>query len=190
MIRSAVKQRAPPLLHLIGGHEQVATVVDNLYRKILADPRLAPFFAGIDMARQRSHMLRYLVAALDIDPFDAELLRRAHRRQVMASGLGDEEFDRIKALITETLSETNLGTEIVAEVGDIIESMRNDVLNRQPPASLQLFVRHHLAQPAIELQRRAVDRKQQQRKADVPAQERERIDAIAPLDTEVQPGEG
>ena len=48
----------------IGGMAAVGATVDELYARVLGDPKLAPFFEGLDMERQRSHMRTFIAAAL------------------------------------------------------------------------------------------------------------------------------
>lgn len=42
------------LFERLGGKGAVEAAVDVFYKKVLADPQLSPFFAGLDMARQRN----------------------------------------------------------------------------------------------------------------------------------------
>jgi hemoglobin len=48
----------------IGGSAAVAVAVDDLYERILADPELAPYFTGVEMRRQKTHMRAFITAAL------------------------------------------------------------------------------------------------------------------------------
>lgn len=53
------------LFDRLGGAAGVATVVEDMYRRILADPELAPFFAHTDMQRLRHMQYHFLASALD-----------------------------------------------------------------------------------------------------------------------------
>jgi truncated hemoglobin YjbI len=48
----------------IGGKPAVSAAVDGLYERLLADPVLAPYFAGTDMDRQKRHMRAFMAVAL------------------------------------------------------------------------------------------------------------------------------
>ncbi|MGH3417371.1 MAG: group I truncated hemoglobin, partial [Actinocrinis sp.] len=48
----------------IGGAGAVHAAVDDFYARLLADPRLAPFFAEIDLRRLKTHQRAFLTAAL------------------------------------------------------------------------------------------------------------------------------
>lgn len=63
------------LFERLGGVAGVAAVVDEMYRRVLADPELAPFFAQTDMQRLRRMQYHFLASALDgpVDYSGAEL---------------------------------------------------------------------------------------------------------------------
>lgn len=52
------------LFDRIGGKAALSAVVDDFYRRVLADDLLAPLFRGIDMAVQRRHQVAFLAFAL------------------------------------------------------------------------------------------------------------------------------
>ena len=48
------------LFEEIGDAATLRTAVNLFYRRVLADPGLAPWFAGVDMRRLRAHQLAFL----------------------------------------------------------------------------------------------------------------------------------
>jgi len=48
----------------IGGMAAVGAAVDELSARVLGDPKLAPYFAGIDVARRRQRLRGFVVGAL------------------------------------------------------------------------------------------------------------------------------
>jgi hemoglobin len=52
------------ILEQIGGKPAVAATVDGLYERLLADPSLAPQFAGVDMECLKRHMRAFLAVPL------------------------------------------------------------------------------------------------------------------------------
>ncbi len=48
----------------IGDAATLRTAVNLFYQRVLADPGLAPWFAGVDMTRLRAHQLAFLAGAL------------------------------------------------------------------------------------------------------------------------------
>ncbi|RMF39854.1 MAG: group 1 truncated hemoglobin [Planctomycetota bacterium] len=53
------------LFNLLGGKEKLEAIVHDAYRRILADPELAPFFERVDMNRLRRMQYEFLAAAFD-----------------------------------------------------------------------------------------------------------------------------
>jgi hemoglobin len=48
----------------IGGEPALITVVDDLYQRVTADPKLAGFFAGTNMAKLKGRQVEFFAAAL------------------------------------------------------------------------------------------------------------------------------
>ncbi|HEX5050441.1 MAG TPA: group 1 truncated hemoglobin [Planctomycetota bacterium] len=64
----------------IGGQQVVAAVVDELYRRVLRDPALAPKFADVDMQQLRNHQVAFLAMALGGEPvYAGRSMEQAHR---------------------------------------------------------------------------------------------------------------
>jgi hemoglobin len=53
------------LFERLGGASGVAAVVDEMYRRVLDDPELAPFFANVSMERLRRMQFQFIASALD-----------------------------------------------------------------------------------------------------------------------------
>ncbi len=52
------------LYETLGGERALEAVVVRFYRRVLADPRLKPFFAGADMTRLKAMQRAFLAMAL------------------------------------------------------------------------------------------------------------------------------
>ena len=52
------------LYEILGGKDTLSEVVDELYQRILADDRIAHYFAHTDMNRQRRHLAAFMAVAL------------------------------------------------------------------------------------------------------------------------------
>jgi len=57
-------------------------------------------------------------------------LREAHKPLIEKFGMSDEHFDRVAAIFQETLQELNISEKERQGMMEIIESTREDVLNR------------------------------------------------------------
>jgi hemoglobin len=64
----------------LGGREVVAAVTAEFYRLVLADDRLNPLFADLDLGRQQQHFAAFLVTAFGgPHEYEGRTLRRAHQ---------------------------------------------------------------------------------------------------------------
>lgn len=85
-------------------------IVDMFYDKVLADPRLSPFFLGIDVPKLKSHQVKFMALAfggkeLVVDEHPDLNLRRIHYRLIRDRGLTEEHwqwfFDRFQDTLME-----------------------------------------------------------------------------------------
>ena len=70
---------APSLYEQLGGADNIAAVVDDFYRRVLADDALAAMFAGVDLDRLRRHQSRFISYALGgPNQYTGRNMRAAH----------------------------------------------------------------------------------------------------------------
>lgn len=118
------------LFDQIGGAAAVDAAVDVFYRKVLTDDRVAHFFDGVDMDRQRSKQKAFLTMAFGgPHSYTGKDMRHGHAHLV-AMGLNDSHVDAIIEILGGTLKELGVGDAQIAQVAAIAESTRNDVLGR------------------------------------------------------------
>jgi hemoglobin len=121
----------PSLYEQLGGEAAVDAAVDKFYDKVLADDRIKHFFEGVDMARQRGHQKRFLTYAFGgSDSYPGKTMRKAHQRLVDDLGLSDEHFDVVVELLGATLKDLGVADDLIAQVAQVAESVRHDVLCR------------------------------------------------------------
>ncbi len=119
------------LYERIGGEQAVMAAVDLFYEKVLADDRTRPFFEGLDMKKQIRKQVAFMTWALGgPEAYRGRDLRVAHAGLVRDRGLGDQHFDAIMELLQTTLREIGIADELVEEALGIIESERDNVLDR------------------------------------------------------------
>ena len=119
------------LFERIGGEAAVDAAVDLFYNKVLADVRIQHFFEGVDMEQQARHQKRFLTYAMGgLPDYPGRTLRQAHRRLVEEMDLGDQHFDAVMENLSAALRELEIPAELVTEVAALVESTRDDVLNR------------------------------------------------------------
>lgn len=111
------------LVERLGGTEAVHAAVDDLYRRILADPALAPYFDGVDLDRQRGHMTDVLVVVLG-----------GHLRPDRLTGvhahlhLTDDVFDRTAGHLLDTLATLGVDPAAIDDVIAQVAALRSKVL--------------------------------------------------------------
>jgi hemoglobin len=126
----AIQDSSSTLYERVGGKSAVAAVVNLLHDRIIKDPLHLPFFDSIDVRRQKSKQVAFLSTVFGGPTrYSGEDLRQAHGHLV-ARGLSDQHFDAVADHLKSTLEELSLPATLVEEIMAIVESTRNDVLNR------------------------------------------------------------
>lgn len=113
------------LYQRLKGEAGIRAAVDRFYEKVLADPMLAPFFADVDMAKQRRHQFLFLSAATG-GPGDyaGRDMAAAHT----GLGLTDANFDRVCELLLATLGELGVPQADLDEVVAVLGPLRADIV--------------------------------------------------------------
>ena len=138
--------KSDPLFKRIGGAPAVDAAVELFYTKVMADDKVAKFFAGVDMKKQKMSQRNFLTVAFGgPNNYTGNGMRKAHERLVKEKGLNDTHFDAIMGHLGATLTELKVPSDAIAEAAAIAESVRNDVLCKEEP----LFTRIGGA-PAVE----------------------------------------
>jgi truncated hemoglobin YjbI len=120
-----------PLYDRVGGDKAMEVAVDLFYRKVLQDEKVGHFFEDADMESARLKQKSFLSMAFG-GPYQytGRDLRTIHKPIKDKFGLTDDHFDRVGALFLETLQELNISEKEVQGMMEIIESTRDDILNR------------------------------------------------------------
>jgi hemoglobin len=115
----------------IGGAEGVAAAVDTLYGRVLADPVLAPYFAGKDLARLKLHQRAFLAAILRGPAMYAGRSMAAGHARLNTS---PEAFAAFVNHLLLTLEDMGVDDGIVASVGSRVAALEMDIVSRSPVA--------------------------------------------------------
>lgn len=116
------------LFDRLGGAPAIGAAAELFYRKVLADPLLAPYFGDVDMDRQVAKQAAFLTVALGgPNSYTGAGLRAAHAGM---AGLTDRHFDQVIGHLAATLQELGVAEPDIAAAGAIAESTRDQVLNR------------------------------------------------------------
>jgi hemoglobin len=118
----------------LGGAAALDAAVDIFYRKVLSDDRIAHYFEGVDMERQAAKQKGFLTMVLGgPNSYTGKDMRRGHAHLV---GLNDGHVDAVIENLGATLAELGVSDDKIARVAALANSVRDDVLNRDPkPAS-------------------------------------------------------
>jgi hemoglobin len=109
----------------LGGNDGVRTAVAVLYNRITVDPELAPWFAGIDVDRLKSHQRAFLAAAFGgPQVFSGRSAGEAHQ----GMDITDAAFDRVVSTLMTTLADLGVANEAVVVVGARLEDLRGDIV--------------------------------------------------------------
>jgi len=118
------------LYEQLGGRAAVNAAVDSFYPKVLADDRVKGFFDGTDMVKQAAKQKAFLTFAFGgPNNYSGENMRVGHAH-LLEKGLDDFHVDAIIELLAGTLKEMGVADDLIAQVGAIAESVRDDVLGR------------------------------------------------------------
>jgi hemoglobin len=113
----------------IGGTAAVSATVDELYARVLGDPQLAPYFAEIDMDRQRHHMRAFIATALGgTHTYQGTDMATAHA----GLGITDSAFDRVAGHLAGALGTLGVPSEQIKAILDRIAPLRDEIVGGGP----------------------------------------------------------
>ncbi|GAB7190945.1 group 1 truncated hemoglobin [Kineococcus sp. NUM-3379] len=98
----------------LGRDVGIGTAVDDFYRRVVADPELAPYFEGIEMPKLRAHQAA-LLAQVTGGPaaYSGRDLGTAHA----PLHITDEHFDRVVGHLVATLTSLGVQQETIGQIG-------------------------------------------------------------------------
>ena len=118
------------LYERLGGAPAFQTAVDEFYRRMLTDDRVARFFDDVDMDGQIAKQRAILIFVTGgPSEYTGKDMRTAHAH-LQERGLADEHVDVVLEHLGGTLLGLGASPEDVAEVAKLAESVRGDVLGR------------------------------------------------------------
>jgi hemoglobin len=109
----------------IGGPEAVAATVEEFYRRLLADPELAPYFADTDLTRLKSHQRAFIAAALGgSEIYAGRDMAAAHAGLAITGGA----FDSVVGHLVDTLAALGVPDATIASIGSVLAPLREDIV--------------------------------------------------------------
>jgi hemoglobin len=123
------QQEQPPTLYdRIGGSTAVRAAVSEFYDRLLADPRVAPFFKDTSMVKLRAHQIRFFELAFKGFPKDMDvpqLIKDKHERLFVEQGLNETHFDLVAMHFGDTLRHLKIDPDLVDEAIGVISPLRD-----------------------------------------------------------------
>ena len=109
----------------LGGQEPIAAVVDDFYVRVLADPELAGFFNGANMARLMGKQVEYFCAALGgEEQYISQSMNELQRGRVN----GQHHFDAVAKHLTDALNTVGVPSEVVDAIIGTIAPLAGDIV--------------------------------------------------------------
>lgn len=109
----------------IGGKVAVETAVELFYSKVLADSTLAPYFAGVDLRRLKSHQEAFLAAALGgPENYFGRDMKQAHDGLRITS----DAFDLVVSHLTDTLAELGISLDTIGAIAGRLLPLKSDIV--------------------------------------------------------------
>jgi hemoglobin len=109
----------------IGGAAGVRAAVDDFYARVLADRRLAPFFARTDLERLKAHQRAFIAAAIGgPEVFAGRDMASAHARL----GIGDADFDAVVTHLAGTLTALGVAEDTIGQIAGALAPLRDDIV--------------------------------------------------------------
>ena len=113
------------LFDTLGGTPGLTAAVDEFYRRVVADPELAPWFADVDMPTLRRHQVLFLSAATGgPQTYDGREMHLAHE----GLEITDRAFDRVAGHLADTLAHLGVDDATVQTVLGAIGPLRGSIV--------------------------------------------------------------
>jgi hemoglobin len=122
---SQPESAGPTLYERAGGADALRLAVENFYAAVLADPALAPYFAGHDVSDIKRHQVLLLTQLLGGPAgYTGRELGPAHA----GLQITDEDYDRVARHLEQTLVGLGVEADVVAAVNAAVAGVRADIV--------------------------------------------------------------
>ena len=110
----------------IGGEPALTAVVDDFYVRVLADPQLAGFFAGVNMPKLKGRQVEFFAAALGgPDVYQGVGMREVHAGR----GISQADFDKVAFHLTGALAAAGVPAETIGAIASAILPLADDIVS-------------------------------------------------------------
>lgn len=116
----------------IGGKRLIGVCVEEMYKRILQDEQLIPFFTGVDIKRLKQHQAKFLTLVFServkSDDRFVESVRIIHGHLKIR----EFHFDRISQHLVAALTDLKVKRELVRDIAASLEPFRVCFTDAQP----------------------------------------------------------
>lgn len=117
-------KRPGNLYERIGGEAGITATVDEFYRRVLADPELAPFFATTPMDKLRRMQREFFAAALDGPlTYTGRTMSEVHAGR----GIRPRHLKRFVDHLLETLRDQDIDEDDAYEIASRINTWADEI---------------------------------------------------------------
>ena len=119
----------PTIFEAIGGEPALVAVVSDFYDRVLADPELAGFFAGVSMARLRGRQVEFFAAALGGPvTYSGASMKDAH----VGRGIEQRHFDLVAGHLVASLTVAGVPAGTIGQIVAAETALSADIVTRAP----------------------------------------------------------
>ncbi|MEU8363282.1 group 1 truncated hemoglobin [Nonomuraea sp. NPDC048882] len=116
----------------IGGASAVSAVVDEFYRRVVADPGLAGYFTGTDLDKLKAHQRSFVAAALGgPQEYRGRTMGEAHTGLAITG----EAFDAVVGHLAGALTHCGVPQETITMIAGALAPLRDQIVDGQASAA-------------------------------------------------------
>ena len=115
---------------LVGGGLAVSAVVNDFYERVLGDPRLAPYFEGVDLARLKRHQVLLISQVLGGPAnYDGRALDEAHA----GLGISHDDLAAVASHLVAAMRQARIPEDILLRAIAVVASTEPDIVESRSP---------------------------------------------------------
>ncbi len=115
----------PTAFERLGGESGIRTAVDRFYARVLADPRLTPYFEGAEVERLKASQGAFLSAVLGgPGRYTGPSITEAHTDRRIPR----EAFDSVLDHMVDALGDLSVDSDIIERIVQTLASLEGEVV--------------------------------------------------------------
>jgi hemoglobin len=121
-MNSTVEQTT--LFQQLGGRDNIVAVVADFYDRVLADERLSPLFARVNIDRHVQKQTDFISYALGgPNEYSGRSLKRGHR----GLGITEEQFNAVAAHLADSLAYFGVPSDLIDQVIGQVAALKGEI---------------------------------------------------------------